>query len=184
MNTLPIQMQTLHRGKWPDDDDDIGRELTALVRNAVTKGRAPGSVVVFRAGRLDIIPMGPLIQNRVHMGAFIGGMTRSRLEEAGSVDIVGVMGRFRWRPNGKDEGVAVAMVFLEWPDGRWWHWRAVIDPAAGGLREHSELLHRAEEGLPKPRSLGGWWSLGRRRSLSVQLSPRTPTPPKAVGPVQ
>ena len=46
------------------DDDQTGRELVELVRNALQRGRAPGAAVVFRENRMDIIPFGPLVRRR------------------------------------------------------------------------------------------------------------------------
>ena len=183
MTTLPIQIQTLFRKEDDASDDATGRNMSALVRNALARGRAPGSAVVLRGGRIDIIPMGPLIRNRVHIGAFLGGLTRSEMADAGRVDVVGIIGRFKWRRNNEGPGLSVAMVFLEWPDGRWWHWRAIIDEEGEAVLPDTETVHRAEDGLPKPRSLGGWWSLGRRRKLNVTLSPREAPEPKPVGAV-
>ena len=184
MNTLPIQMQTIYRPAAEESDDDLGRDVVALVRNALSRGSAPGSALVIRNGRLDIIPMGPLVQKKVHIGAFLAGLSRSELTDSGVVLAVGVMGRFRWRYTPEKPQVPVVMVFIEWPDGRWWHWRAVIDQDNQSIREDTATMHRAEDGLPKPRSLGGWWSLGRRRNLRVKLAPRKKEGPKAVGPVQ
>ena len=177
-------MQTIYRPEGEDSDDVVGRDITALVRNALARGAAPGSALVLRAGRLDIIPMGPLVQKKVHIGAFLAGLSRSVLTEAGGAMAVGVMGRFRWRYAPNKEQVPVVMVFIEWPDGRWWHWRAVIDESNKAVREDTATLHRAEDGLAKPRSLGGWWSLGRRRKLNVKLAPRQKPGPEAVGPIQ
>ena len=94
MSTLPIQMQTIYRPEGEDSDDVVGRDITALVRNALARGAAPGSTLVLRAGRLDIIPMGPLVQKKVHIGAFLAGLSRSVLTEAGGAMAVGVMGVF------------------------------------------------------------------------------------------
>ena len=184
MNTVSIQMQTLYRSESEETDDEIGRSLTELVGNALDRGKAPSSAVVVRADRIDIIPLGVLIRSRIHVGAFLGGLSRSELAGAGPILCVGVMGRFTWRRHPSDDGMPVGMVFLEWSDGRWWHWRAICGTELGSVIEDTATLDKAADGLPKPSSLGGWWSLGRRRNLNVKLAPRAKADPKAVGPVQ
>ena len=121
-------MQTLYRRSAVGDDDQTGRELVELVRNALQRGRAPGAAVVFRENRMDIIPFGPLVRAKVHIGTFIAALTRAEVDDAAPPQCVGIVGRFNWKRKGKGTGVPVAMVFLEWPDGRWWHWRAALSP--------------------------------------------------------
>lgn len=184
MHTVSIKIQTLHRRPEQECDAETFRQLSALVRTGLQKGHAPGSAVAIRESRIDIIPLAPLATAKVHMGAFMAGLTRSRLDGHDEPIAVGLLGRFTWRRGNKGTGLPVGMVFLEWPDGRWWHWRVGLEGDAGRMLEDSETLDQAEDGLPKPRSLGGWWSLGRRRNLSMDFTQQNPALSKPVGPVQ
>lgn len=184
MNKVSIQMQTLYRRSAVGDDDQTGRELVELVRNALQRGRAPGAAVVFRENRMDIIPFGPLVRAKVHIGTFIAALTRAEVDDAAPPQCVGIVGRFNWKHKGKGTGVPVAMVFLEWPDGRWWHWRAALSTEGAEILEDTVIVHRAVDGYPKPNTLGGWWSLGRRRRLNIQLNRREPRSNAPVGPIQ
>lgn len=184
MNKISIQMQTLYRRSAIGDDDQTGREMVALVRNALQRGRAPGAAIVFREDRLDIMPFGPLVRAKVHIGTFIASLTRATIDEGSEAQCVGVVGRFNWKHHGKGPGVPVAMVFLEWPDGRWWHWRAAVDVSGNEILEDTDILHRAIDGYPKPNTLGGWWSLGRRRRLNVHLNRKQNDRTEPTGPIQ
>jgi len=128
-----------------------------------------------RKDRIDLVDIQQLVATRTSLGMFIAGLTRSELPEAGPLLAVGVMGRFALRRGKNSEPVPVAMVFLEWSDCRWWHWKGLI--AADTVNEETETLSRAVDGLGKPGGLGGWWSIGRRKALSVRLEPNVAREP-------
>jgi hypothetical protein len=163
-----------------DDDDALGERLTALVRDALARGGAPPAAVVVMDGRVDLILLRPELVGEVPVPMLLGGLSRSIQADRPAVKAVGMIGVFRPRPStSRPPGVPVAMVFLEWTDCRWWQWRGLIDPEAGAVLEETETVGRAVDGVPRPRGLGGWWSLGRRRNMAFRLDRHEEPPPTA-----
>jgi hypothetical protein len=113
--------------------------------------------------------------------AFLAGLTRSNGDREGDALAVGLAGRFllRRRTEPRQSGAPVALVFLEWPDNAWWHWRVLLD-GDGTIREDTVTLTRAVDGDPLPDSLGRWWSLGRRMRYQVQYTPARRVEPQPV----
>jgi hypothetical protein len=176
MPKLRLTLRCLDRTEILPDDEE-GNRLSEMVRRAVEKGRASVVAVALREDRLDLISLGPIIAAKVPVQRFLAGLTRSTAEGAGMVDAVGVIGVVKAKRGVFGRGVGpnapaipMAMAFLEWPDGRWWHWRALIDPEDPRILDASEILNRAVDGDPLPRDFGRWWSLGRRSKVTVHLS--------------
>jgi len=178
MPKLRLTLRCLERTENLPDEEE-GSRLSGMVRRAVEKGRAPVVAVALREDRLDLISLGPVIQAKVPVKRFIAGLTRSTADGAGMVDAVGVIGVVKAQRKG-GTAVPMAMAFLEWPDGRWWHWRALIDPDSQGILDDSEILNRAIDGDPLPNDFGRWWSLGRRSKVAVHLS-KVEMPPALEG---
>ncbi len=168
MPKLKLNLRCLDRTESLPDDEE-GSRLSGMVRQAVEAGRAPVAAVALREDRLDLISLGPLIAAKVPVKRFLAGLTRSTAEGAGLVDAVGVIGVVKAQ-RGNETPIPMAMAFIEWPDGRWWHWRALVDPDTHGILDDSEILNRAVDGDPLPNDFGRWWSLGRRAKVSVHLS--------------
>ncbi len=158
------------------DDERAGTAAVDAVRSAIrTGGAAPPVAVVLRGPRLDLFPLGHAREAGTSPALFIAGLSRSTLINADPVDAVGVAGVFAWRPDRASAPAPVALVFLEWSDCRWWSWRALLSGATPPeVRDDTETLQRAVDGDGKPSGLGGWWSLGRRRRMSMHLDPMAP----------
>jgi hypothetical protein len=89
---------------------------------------------------------------------------------------VGVVGRFGLRRRGAKQPVHVALVFVEWSDGRWWQWQALLAQDGASLLDDTLIEREAELGDPLPDGLGRWWTLARRRNLRVRLEAHAPDP--------
>ena len=177
MATLRLALRSM-QADIDTDDDTRGDHLRKLVVDALGKGGAPPTGVVWRRDRLDLMSLQPVAEKRIALPMLLAGLSRSTAEDAGPVDAVGLMGVFRARRSPKEPGVPVALVFLEWPDCRWWHGKALLETDGTTLREQTATCTTAARGDALPRSLGRWWSLGRRRALTVHLRRReTELPP-------
>jgi hypothetical protein len=180
MPEVRLNVQSLRRASAADDES-LGRLLVSLVEGTVERsGAAPSVAVAVGRDRVDLVPLVPLVRERVDVRGFVAGLTRSELAGAGPIEAVGLMGSFEWRSRGQARGAPLALVFLEWTDCRWWHWRALFDAEHEGLVAGTGTVTSASDGCPKPDALGGWWSLGRRRNLKLKLE-RVPGEPP--GPV-
>lgn len=174
MARLTLQLRTLPRGE--DHEDSVWCEtLVGWVTRAVASGRAAPAAVVRRPGRVDLLALGPVQKAKVHMPGFLACLTRSELPEAGSPDALAIVGVVRTGRRGGDPAVPMAVVFVEWPDNRWWFWRALLT-SDGQIREDTIERRSAVEGDPLPNHFGRWWSHGRRNRLTMRLAPAEPPP--------
>lgn len=163
-------------GVAPDDrDEQEGRALVSLVRQALERGGGAVAVVV-RPDRTELIDLRSVVESRIPVPLFLAGLTRSAPEGQRLPLAVGIAGKFVSRRTGDAPGVPVGVVFLEWADCRWWHWRVVLGADGRPLQE-GETVWRAVDGDPLPPGLGRWWSLGRRTGNVVQYGPIDPDDP-------
>jgi len=79
------------------------------------------------------------------------------------------MGKFKVQSGSDEQPIELAIVFLECGDCRWWYWRALVDPVDGSVIRESAIVSSAEDGDPLPRTMGRWWSYGRRARMNVAL---------------
>lgn len=165
-----LTLRLVHRKVDPTALPD---PLVDILRGALARGGAPPAALVVRGSRLDIAALQPVADAGIRIPAFVAALSRSTVAGVDEpVAAVGLIGVFRGDPalvGGPD--VPVATVFLEWPDSRWTHWRALVDPDTREIREGTITTAAATDGDPLPDRLGRWWSLGRRRKMSLHLSP-------------
>ncbi|MEZ4319009.1 MAG: hypothetical protein R3F61_15955 [Myxococcota bacterium] len=172
---LPVQ--TLSRDTTLLADDELGETLVAMVRNAVPRGTAPTVVTVARPERIDVIGLKPVVDHHIPIQGFIASLTRADVEPTiGDARAVGIMGTVKLRQSGQEAPAPMAVVFLEWPDNRWWLWRALIDPESKAILTETETLTRAIDGDPMPVGFGRWWSLARRTGMRVTMRHAAPPP--------
>jgi hypothetical protein len=84
---------------------------------------------------------------------------------ARALAIAGVLGR-------RNRGALVgrdAVVFVEWPDGRWWWCRRALGVPGAPAVDAIDTVERAVEGAAKPGGLGGWFGRARFEQLRVRL---------------
>lgn len=175
---LRLTVQTVARDVAGLEDDALGESLAGMVREAVARKGAPTVATVARADRVDLIGLAPVVEGRLPVHGFLASLTRAEVDP-GVLDphAVGLMGTVRVRrPGDGVDGAPVAVVFLEWPDCRWWHWRALIEPTTGALLDHTETIRRAIDGDPLPDGLGRWWSAGRRQPGRARLAKASDSP--------
>ena len=151
------------------DDDALGEQLVDLTLRAVARGSAPPVVACVRERRVDLFPAVEVVRAGFSPNWFAATLTRATPDDDGPVLAVGLLGTHQMRRRGEQEGVPIALVFLEWADCRWWSWRALVTADGRGLRDGSELRGRARDGVAKPARLGGWWSRGRRLNVTTHL---------------
>ncbi|MBN2798472.1 MAG: hypothetical protein JXX28_04930 [Deltaproteobacteria bacterium] len=167
---LPARFQVHSLSLDPDlSDEAAGRALvSAVIQNLARTGGAPSVALAVHLARVDLFPLAQIGVARAELDGFLGALSRAEVDGEASVRAVGLMGSFRWEQRGRAPA-EVAMVFLEWGDCRWWHWRALLTADRRGVVEGSALFTSAVEGDPKPPQLGTWWSRGRRQGLSLRL---------------
>jgi hypothetical protein len=149
------------------DDDAFGRELLDRVLKAATRGPLPPAVLLL-GEEVRVVYVGPLlaaVKDRHRVIASLAGQP--------GVEAVAILGRFTQRQQGL-EPRALAGVFIEWTDGRWWaSWRPV-EPSGRLIPTDEEEILRAVDGRSRPRGLGGWFSRARFEGLRADLRPVVP----------
>lgn len=164
------------------DDEVEGERLVEWVQRAVDRGRAPPAAVILRPERTEIVAIGPAVKAGVPFPRLMGSLARSTVDDAGLPYAVGLIGVVQLRRRATPGQTApppvpMAVAFVEWPDNRWWYWRALVEPQGGGLRPDTESVSRAVEGDPMPGAFGRWWALARRANLRIHLTRNGPTLP-------
>lgn len=75
---------------------------------------------------------------------------------------------------GRTQRHRALMVFIEWPDNRWWtSWQLLQED--GTPVEDGRVIRRAVDGWPRPRGVGGWFARCRREQLHLHMR-RTAAP--------
>ncbi|TVQ91109.1 MAG: hypothetical protein EA397_11485 [Deltaproteobacteria bacterium] len=181
MPRVTMQVQALHpKEPWWPSDDALGNYLVELVAEAIDRGgAAPAMVGVWRE-ELQILPIAPVLEQGWAPQVFLGSLSRTPHANFGTVpEAVGIVGRLRYRRTNQEPWVSMAIVFLEWPDGRWWRWRQLLD-ADGKRTAESATWDRAVDGLPRPDNLGGWWRLGRLGAPPLRVDAMPPQDPSEI----
>lgn len=186
---VDVQIATLARPGT--EDEEVGEHLVKAVREALWRGGAPPSAVAVGREGVAAVPLVPFVQAGLAWPLVVVGLCRETPANVGAADAVGIIGVFQRRPPGDPTGVPVATVFLEWPDGRWWHWLGLLAPitvadeiradrAGLALRPETQVIRRAIDGAPRPDGLGGWWTASRVRPIAMNWTSHEPPKPAEI----
>ncbi len=167
MSSVRIRMHVAARDpdRFPEDDAALGASLFAMLGKALQKGLPRPAFLVLRDGQveqIDALPLLRLPQPRSrHMLAAAAGQD--------GVECVALVAPLTLR-TGPKTGARAAVVFVEWPDNRWWTaWQPLDDDR--NLLGEGPAVRSAEEGWPKPGGVGGWFAMSRRLSLKLRVQP-------------
>jgi hypothetical protein len=155
--------------RFPQEDEALGGQLSALVAAALARGLPRPAVLVLRAGQLDWFDAVPLMKapphHRRHMLSAIAGQD--------GVECVALLGTFRvTRPPARrgqpPQQQRALLCFIEWPDNRWWaSWRLLGEDRQPLTDD--PVVRIASDGWPRPGGIGGWFSLARRLNLKLKM---------------
>lgn len=168
MDAMQLKIRSLNLKGHTENIESIGIHLSRALESAAQRGNFPPVAVAVRSERADLIGLSDLGEAKLTVGYFLASLSRSRTAD-GPAEAVGLMGKFRTNHGAQGGGGDLALVFLEWGDCRWWYWRALIDPVDGRVMAESATISSAEEGDSLPRTMGRWWSYGRRARMNVAL---------------
>jgi hypothetical protein len=149
--------------RFPFDDDALGESLFERLSEALEE-RSPSPVMlVFREGSFDQFELNGLDgANRADRERMMAAMAGQ--EGTLSVAFLALLDIQISRV----QRHKAAVVYLEWPDSRWWTaWQLVGE--ARGLIGEAPFTRRAVDGWPKPGGVGGWFSRARRENLRLHL---------------
>ena len=163
---LRIQTGPRDPAKLPLEADALGEAVMDRVRGALEKGFPRPAMLLLRdheVQQLDVVPlMQAAPEHRERMLAAAAGQDDVRCAVlAGALSL-------RRRVKGQLVGHRAVVVYLEFPDNRWWTaWQLVGDDR--GLLGDGPVLRRATDGSPRPGGVGGWFARARREGLKLQL---------------
>ena len=150
----------------PEDDDALGDAIFQKVRAATQKGLPRPAVLVIDATQVrqyDAIPL--LRRVRADQGrllAAVGGQA--------DAECTALAGTLTVRAGSRSDSVRALVVYLEWPDNRWWTAWQLLD-AGGKPVGDAPRVRRAVDGAPRPRGMGGWFARSRREGLRLRMEP-------------
>ncbi len=151
----------------PVDDEALGDALMGRVTQALIQGVPRPALLLLRDEQVDQVDIVDVLQapapDRERMLAALASQPGVRC-----CALAGAMTLQRRRGPEIIGRQRAVVVFLEWPDNRWWSaWLPVADdrrPLAD-----APVIQRAVDGSPRPNGVGGWFSLARRENLRLNL---------------
>lgn len=151
--------------RFPSDDDALGASLFAMLGRALERGLPRPALLVVRSEQVDHIDALPLLRLPPPQGQ------RMMAAAAGQEDVecLALVAPLTLR-TGPSTGARAAVVYVEWPDNRWWTcWQPLDDERR--LLGDGPAIRTAVEGWPKPGGVGAWFSTARRLSLVLHMRP-------------
>ena len=158
---------------FPRVDEELMHALYAKVEGAL--GREDGllprpAVVGLGEDQVFFYDVLPLFQGGRDVHRFTGAVAGQD-----GVEAVATMGVVRFGPQGSQR--LAAMVFIEWPDGRWCSALRPLDEQRKLRDEWPVVTRTAVEGYPRPNGVGGWFSRARREGLKLRGAPKAAPQP-------
>ena len=150
--------------RFPADDQALGDSLFKMVGDSLKKGFPTPALFVLRAGQVDRFSLKPILAMPLRQrNRYLAGLAGQD-----AVECVALLGTLRLRGRGPLAGQRVAVVFIEWPDNRWWNaWQVIGEN--GALLGDGPNVQCAVEGSPRPSGVGGWFALARRSGVQLYM---------------
>ena len=152
--------------RFPVHDDALGNALFGELLAALARGPTPPSMLTLLEHEVllfelpSVLALRPPLRERVVAG--LAG-------QPGAV-AASLVGRFNLRVGPDPQPVPHALVYLEWPDNRWWTAWQPIDTGSQPLGDGPKI-RRAVDGWPRPGGVGGWFAACRRMGIQLKLTP-------------
>lgn len=166
MNGERLRIRTAPRDpeRFPEEDEALGRSVFTLLAGALVRGLPrPAFLLVFedRVDQVDALEILRRPAEAAHtMLSALAGMD--------GVRCAGLVGVLR-ASQGRASPVRAAVVYLEWPDNRWWTaWQPMDEDRM--LLGDGPVVRAAVDGWPKPGGVGAWFSTARRLELRMKLT--------------
>jgi hypothetical protein len=156
--------------EFPKEDDALGESLARMVLRSVSKGVPPPSALVLKPDQVEIIDLRPILKARLSVHRFIAAAAGQP-----GVDAVALLAVLDLEDSGRPLGRS-GTAFVEWPDNRWWHGYHLLGQSFRPVDDMPLVVRRAQDGAPRPRGFGGWFSRARFQRLSLRLERVVPPP--------
>lgn len=161
---IRLRVRTLPRSpQFPTEDEALGRRLWALLEQRLVEGAVAPSAVMFRGEVVHVVDLAPLTAEPRFAHQRVAGLCA--VEGVEALALVGSL--FRRRRGGPPERHAV--VFVEWPDGRWWMAHRLLAGGPPSDADPEDEILRAVDGASRPGGLGGWFTRARFEQMSTRF---------------
>ncbi len=158
---------------FPAEDEALGARLSEMVLKALDRGVPPPALLVVRPAQVELLDLRPILGAGHSVQRFLASAAGQ--DEVEAVALLAVLNTLeRGQPVGR-----AAVVFVEWPDNRWWHGYFLLNQGFKALEDMPQVVRRATDGTPRPAGLGGWFSKARFHRLKLQLRRLDPDEPGA-----
>ncbi|MCB9778146.1 MAG: hypothetical protein H6742_06255 [Alphaproteobacteria bacterium] len=149
--------------RFPLEDEALGAAIFARLCALLEKGLPRPAYLVFREDRVEQVDALAVLRlpppHSQRMLSAIAGQE--------GVLCVALAAPLTLR-TGPSTGARCAVVFVEWPDNRWWTaWQPLSDDRE--LLGDEPAIRMATEGWPKPGGVGGWFAMARREALTLRI---------------
>lgn len=161
---LRIRSSARDPERFPAVDEALGQSLFTMLAGALLRGLPRPVLLLVREGQVDQVDALEILRrprpDAHHLLSALCGQE--------GVECAALVGVLSLR-TGQRTASRAAVVFIEWPDNRWWTaWQAMDE--ARVLIGEGPVVRAAVDGWPKPGGVGGWFSTARRLDLRIRLS--------------
>ncbi len=166
-----VKIRVSHLSRQPrfsGDDDALGEEIWSeldrqLRRQAEDKRVPRPAVLTLFPEVVQVVDVSPLLDVVPDHHRAVSSFASQ--DGAEGLALAGVL---LHRRNGALLG-RDAVVFIEWPDGRWWWCRRPLGVPGTPVVDADDTVERAIDGAAKPSGLGGWFARARFEQMRIKL---------------
>lgn len=161
-----VRVRVAHLPRVPrfaGSDDDVGHEMWRELVSHLGRGLPRPAVLSLFDEVVQVVDVAPILVASPDQHRAVAAFASQ--EGSLAIAIAGVLTR-------RQRGVLVgrdAMVFIEWPDGRWWWARRGLGLPERPLVDADDVVERAVDGAAKPVGLGGWYGRARYEQIRLRL---------------
>lgn len=165
MASLRLRIAWAERdARFPRDDDALGFALHDQLLTRLRQGHPRPTAVCLRAESAQLVDLVPVLASGApdHWLAALAGQ-----DEVEAFAVVAILTKRR-------RGLELercAATWVEWPDGRWWFTRRLLDAAGRPVPEDEPDVLRAVDGATKPMGIGGWFARARFHQIRLRPDP-------------
>ena len=161
---LHVRQRARDPALLPADDEALGDAIFGMLVQALATGLPRPVLLVLREDQVDHVDALPILRlppdETQRMLSAIAGQDQ--------VQCVALAAPLTVR-TGPRTGARALVVYIEWPDNRWWTAWQPLDPDNCVMGEE-RAERTAAEGWPKPGGIGGWFAMARRLSLQLRVT--------------
>ena len=151
-----IRLRSIMRDldRWQGQDSEIGHELVEVLIDQHRRSAYQPELWLFYSEHIELI-------------SFVGGITKRLLAglcNQEDVCFAAMLGPVQFNQR------KLLHTYIEWPDNRWWLWSQGL-PTEGDELTGAIDIRSAHQRDSKSIPVGGWFAMGRRDGVKLQMQP-------------